>query len=90
MEQFKPEGLSEKDLKVLMDHTFKICGDTTFPEDQIIQGIVNDLHLMKNSDHFAQAFDIIDPDQNHSETKQLSEIGKERIRKAIEIFSNEV
>lgn len=44
---------------------------------------------LKRGTHFAHYAAKLDPDNYHSETKNLSHVAKKRIRMAFELFTNE-
>lgn len=76
-------NVDEVQMKKIFDFILKLANDTSMPDQQIIEGIVTNLHKLAPSSHFPDMIDVLSPSRFHSETKLLTESQKARLEVAL-------
>lgn len=71
----------------VVDFIIKLAESEGLPEDEAISSIVSQLELLVNSRNLPDIISMLSPGEYHPQTKRLSEIGKQRLDKALDIFT---
>ena len=78
------------DSEKINEFLLKLAQATNLSENEAIDGMVRQIELLENDPNFPAIVDSLDPDQYHSQTKLLSEAGRQRLRSALEKYTEKV
>lgn len=75
------------DSERINEFILKLAEATNLSEGDAVDSIVRQIQLLEGDRNFPSILDLLDPDQYHSQTKLLSEDGRQRLRSALEQYS---
>ena len=78
---------SEETARKKVEFILKLAEASNLDDEEAADAIAAQLRSLENDKNFPDIFDLLDPDQFHSETKLLSDTGKKRLRDAYEKFT---
>lgn len=74
------------DSERINEFILKLAEATNLGEADAVDSIVRQIQMLESDQNFSFILDSLDPDQYHSQTKLLSEAGRQRLRSALEQY----
>ncbi len=84
---FENPKTPEQNESEIIDFILKLSESESPLDDDTISAIVNQLKLLSTSPNLPDIIFMLSPSEHHPQTNNLSEIGKQRLDKALDIFT---